>query len=210
MQTALAGDTMHGRAVRTLGDVRADLRSIASAASVNSSNGGVGDFLSDSLATFRRLPGELATLQNQADAVARVLTTSKVVGIGMDGITEARGLIRDAVTQYPSVKVRVDQLTRALAPIMPDLYNGTVGLDAIGTLAANGLDLIGTVYAMNDLAGKRTQADILIQQAATNPALPPDVRDEAIQSLAGENIATLLKYAAVGALAFLVVKSVMK
>lgn len=206
---ALAGDTMHGREVRTLGDVQTDLRRIGSAASIGSSDS-IGDFLSDTLSAFRRLPGELGTLEAQAGGVARVLSTAKIAGIGQDALSEAQGLLRDIRTQYPQVNVRVDALTRALAPIMPDLYAGTYGADVIGTLAANGLDLVGTVYAMNDLVGKKAQAEHLIQQAATNPALPPDVRNEAIASLGGANVGTVVKYGLMALVGYAVIRSVLR
>lgn len=188
---------------RPLGDLISDLSSLATASSAYRESGSIGPWLGAQLTAFRQLPASVTTLTRQIASVRQVVGNTT-------NVAEAAAITDRIQQDYPAVAQRVNAITLSLAPVMPKLYAGTYDGDVVAALVSSGPSLIGTVRAVTDLLAKRDQANTLLQTAATNPTLAPDVRDRALQALAGVSWGNVLKPVALLGIGYLVIRSVFK
>ncbi len=194
----------------TLGDLVADLNTIATASDGYGTAGGLGPWLQNQLVAFRALPSAVASLHRQISGASAVLTQAGA------GATTAAQQLRDAgqlvdsiSTSYPGVSQKVDRLIVALIPVMPQINAGDFNTTVLTALLGSGLDMVQTVYSVNELLSKRDRAQTLIQQAVTDPSLTTEQRDGALAAMGGDT-GSLLKIGALLVIGYVIVKAVWK
>lgn len=193
-----------------IGDLLADVQAAALASDSFRASGSLGPWLAQQLAEFRRLPASLDSLCTQADAVARVLAERGAATTPAgQSVQDAYRLAQSAKAAYPAASLKVDQVTAAIAPVMPKVYAGVWDADVIGALLRSGVDVVSAVHTMTDLIGKRDEAQRLLQEAVTNPGLPSDTRDAAWSAMSRSDVAmTAVRIGAFLLTGYVVVKAI--
>lgn len=190
-----------------IGDFVADLNAIAGA----SQSGSIGQWLTTQLADFRRLPGSVSMLRAQIDRVNAVLARDGAQGTGAgQAVRDAATLTERITARYPSVSARVDQVTAAIAPVLPKLYTGTYDAEVVGALLTSGTDIIGTVRQVSGLLATRDEAQQLLQDAVNNPSLPAATRESAWAALTSAGAGNWLKIGAGLLMGYVIIRAVMK
>lgn len=194
-----------------IGDILADLRALAEASSSYQQTGSIGDWLRTTLAEFRGLPAALTTLQDQVSRVNAVFTANNAqASEAAQALREASVLIDAARTAYPAASLDVDQVTAAIAPVLPKLYAGTYDNQVLGVLASNGGALASTTHEVTDLISKRDQAQALLQSAVSSPSVSATTRNDALTALASVGTTEWLKIGVGLLIGFVIIRSVMK
>lgn len=191
-----------------LGDIAGDLHAVAQLSQSFQQAGGIGPWLSNRLTAFHALPGDVATLRAQSDAVRKILTGSTA---NLDPLNDANADLARVQRDYSGVNARVNVLVSALLPLMPKINAGTYDTQVLAALAKNGTDILGTVYGVNDLIAAKDRAQDTIERVVTNSDLPSDTRQRALAALAGGGgIASVLPLLVAVGIGALVVKAVWK
>lgn len=194
-----------------LGDILSDLNALAAGATGYGVAGGLGPWIVRTLTEFRALPNSVNTLSQQIQQASNVLTQAGAgAGPAAQQLRDAQSQVDNIRTSYPGVAQKVSQLTLALLPVMSKIQVGTFDTEVLTALLGSGVDIVATVYSMNSLIGRRDQAQQLIQDAVTNPTLPPSLRDRVFQGMAGAGATDWLKLGALALIGFVVIKSVMR
>lgn len=194
-----------------IGDLVADITSVASATASFDAAGGVGPWLLNRVQTFRTLPGSYAALADQIARASAVLNDSGMAtNDAADLLRSAKEKVDAAQRLYPATAERVDRLTLALLPVSGKLANGNLDAEVIGKLLGSGVDIVQTAYQVNDLIAKRDEASTLLQRAVTSPSLAVTTREKMIAAMAGGGISGIVKVGVLLVIGYVVIRSVMK
>lgn len=193
-----------------LGDIVSDLNTIRTASDAYSAAGGLGPWLSNQVVAFRALPSSLSMLSNQVQRASAALTDSGAGATPAAQQVRDAGQLLDAISaSYPATSQRVDRLTLALLPVLPKINAGVMDSSVISALLGSGLDIVQTVFSVNELLAKRDRAQQLVQDASVNPNLSPDQRN-AVMAAMGGNVNGLVKVAAVLLIGYVIIRAVSK
>lgn len=159
-----------------LGDLVSDVQGLFALTQAQNGQGGIGGYLQGLYQQFLHLPSDISTMQGQITRVGSVLTAA---GADTTALGEAQRDVAQLTATLPGVQTNVEAMIRAIGPISNNLANGTITTDVIATLALEGVDIVQMFNNVQDLFQLRDDAKAKIQSAVRNPALSPQVAQDA-------------------------------
>lgn len=175
----------------SLGDLTSDTSALAALINATRQPGGISQYLSNQYAALSRLPADVQQMNQQIAAVSAVIAGSHGDTSSLDA---ARSELATITAQQPLAIYQVQQLISAIGPILPQLSSGQFDFNVLSTLSGSGINIVSAFDNINSLLAMRDDAQQKIRDAALNPALPPQVQQDAANALTGATTSTLIKY----------------